>query len=387
MAKRKTDLSELYDNFAKKTGVDTKKATLEKKPQKRLSAGRNEAVPLGLITLDPYQPRQLIPVYDGIRDKYYSGANDWRKTTRLWLGLTASNPAIDRQVKELLEMGQSIKKLKQIEPATGAWVETQAGEDRFTLSTGERRFWSLALTAEVEKQEEEPQLICQVIKLSEMNLERQFVENESSKPLSAIGRARVIAGLILDRVDELPPELDRNSPTPPTDYEYYKSALDLETLMGRKNMPKGIWEEIGEIMGMERKYMANHLKLLKLPGDLQYQVDINDIPETVLREVLVYSPAQWEKIIPKIIKENLTAAEVKKIQTVKRKKTSTNDTPAAKAASRLRAYWKVTREMNSSKDLEQVATDFAAGLEKKEILKGAESLEKLAKKLRLRAQD
>ena len=43
--------------------------------------------------------------------------------------------------------------------------------------------------------------------------------------------------------------------------------------------------------------------------------------------------------------------------------------------------------MNSSKDLEQVATDFAAGLEKKEILKGAESLEKLAKKLRLRAQD
>jgi hypothetical protein len=140
-------------------------------------------------------------------------------------------------------------------------------------------------------------------------------------------------------------------------------------------------------MGMERKYMANHLNLLKLPEDLQYQADVNDIPETVLREALVYSPAQWEKIIPKIIKENLTAAEVKKIRTAKRKKTSPKDNPAARAASRLRAYWKVTREMSSSKDLEQVATDFAAGLEKKEILKGAESLEKLAKKLRLRAQN
>jgi len=387
MAKRKSDLSGNFDRLTKTYGVDTKKPTPEKQPQKQISVGRNEAVPLGLITLDPYQPRQIIPVYDGIKVKYYSGANDWRKTTKLWLGLTASDPAIDKQVKELLEMGQSIKKLKQIEPATGAWIETQGGEDRFTLSTGERRFWSLALTAEFEKQKEEPQLICQVIKLSEMNLERQFVEDESSKPLSAIGRARVIAGLILDRVDELPPELDRYSPNPPTDYEYYKSALDLETLMSRKNMPKGIWEEIGEIMGMERKYMANHLKLLKLPEGLQYQADVNDIPETVLREVLIYSPVQWEKIIPKTIKENLTAAEVKKIRTVKRKKTSTKDTPAAKAASRLRAYWKVTREMNSSKDLEQVATDFAAGLEKKEILKGAESLEKLAKKLRLRAQD
>jgi len=387
MAKRRTDLSEKYDSLTKTIGADKKISTPQKEPQNQLSTGRNIAVPLGLIKLDPYQPRHIIPVNNGIRDRFFSGANDWIKTTKLWLELTSSDPAINKQVKELLDMGKSIKKLKQIEPATGAWMVTQDGEDKFTLSTGERRFWSLALTAVIDKQKEEPQLVCQEIKLAEMNLERQFVENESSKPLSAIGKARVIAGFIINRVDELPPDLDRNSSNPPTDYEYYKSALDLETLMGRKNMPRGIWEEIGEIMGMERKYMANHLNLLKLPEDLQYQADVNDIPETVLREVLVYSPAQWEKIIPKTIEENLTAAEVKKNRTVKKKKTSTKDTPAAKAASRLRAYWKVTRELSSSKDLEQVATDFAAGLEKKEILKGAESLEKLAKKLRLRAQD
>jgi hypothetical protein len=387
MTRRRTDLSEKYDSLTKTIGTEKKIPAPQKEPLKQLSTGRNIAVPLGLIKLDPYQPRHIIPVNNGIRDRFFSGENDWSKTAKLWLELTSSDPAINKQVSELLEMGKSIKKLNQIEPATGAWVVTQDGEDKFTLSTGERRFWSLALTAIADNQKEEPQLVCQEIKLTEMNLERQFVENESSKPLSAIGKARVIAGFIINRVEELPPELDRDSPNPPTDYEYYKSALDLETLMGRKNMPKGTWEEIGEIMGMERKYMANHLNLLKLPEDLQYQADVNDIPETVLREALVYSPAQWEKIIPKIIKENLTAAEVKKIRTAKRKKTSPKDNPAARAASRLRAYWKVTREMSSSKDLEQVATDFAAGLEKKEILKGAESLEKLAKKLRLRAQN
>lgn len=385
MAKRKTDLSGNFDNLTKTYGADTKKPTPKKKPQKQISVGRNEAVPLGLITLDPYQPRQIIPVNDGIRDKYYSGANDWRKTTKLWLGLTAPDPAIDKQVKELLEMGQSINKLKQIEPATGAWIETQDREDRFTLSTGERRFWSLALTAEFEKQKEEPQLICQVIKLSEMNLERQFVENESSKPLSAIGRARVIAGFILDRVEELPPELDRNSPPPPTSFEYYSSVLDIESLFGSKYMPRGMWEEIGEIMGMERKYMAYHLNLLQLPEDLQYQADILELSEHVLREILSLPSSQWAKVIALAAKQGLTVPEVKRIKTSRGKKTTTKDSPAAKAVSRLKAFWKANEELKTSKDIEQVATGFAAGLDKKEILARADALEKLAQKLRLRA--
>ena len=138
-------------------------------------------------------------------------------------------------------------------------------------------------------------------------------------------------------------------------------------------------------MGMERRYMVFHLNLLKLPQDLQYRAGLHELSEAVLREILVLPTAQWSKVINLAIKDGLSAPDVKRIMTSKAKKKTTKDSPAAKAASRLRAFWKVTKEIKSSKDIEQVATEFAAGLDKKEILSGADILESLAKKLRLRA--
>jgi len=350
----------------------------------RRAAGRITAVPLSQVVLDRYQPRPILPVQEKIRDAYFAGKADWRLTASQWLELAKTDTGIAKQVKGLLDMGRSIGELNQIEPATGAWIETNSGEFKLLLSTGERRYWSLALTA-AEKNKGEPQLEVQEIQVGELSLARQIIENESAKPLSAIGKARAIAGLILEKLEDLPAELDRSSDPPPTDYEYYKSALDLEALTGSKYMPRGMWEEVGEVLGMERTYMTYHLNLLKLPEALQHMADINEIPETVLREVLNYPADLWEKIIKRIAKQNLTAAEVKKIRTSKGKKTKTKDSPAAKAASRLRAFWKATKGISSSKDMEQVATDFAAGLDKKEILAGADALESLAKKLRLRA--
>ena len=225
----------------------------------------------------------------------------------------------------------------------------------------------------------------QEIQQDELTLTRQIVENESAKPLSAIGKARAIAGLVLESFEQLPPELDRSSETPPTDYEYYQSALDIEKLTGSKYTPRGMWEEIGQIVGMERRYMVYHLDLLKFPQDLQYEAGVHEVPEAVLREVLVFPPAQWGKTIEMAIKDNMSAPEVKRIRTNKGKKKRAKDSPSARAASRLRAFMKVTKEIKSAADIEQVATDFATGLDKKEILSGADTLESLAKKIRLRA--
>ena len=191
--------------------------------------------------------------------------------------------------------------------------------------------------------------------------------------------------VMLESLEQLPPELDRSSDNPPTDYEYYCSALDIEKLTGSKYMPRGMWEKIGEIMGMERSYMVFHLNLLQFPQELQYKADPYEIPEASLREILVFPPDQWSKVIDETVKDNLSAPEIKRIRASKGKKAGSKDTPAAKAASRLRAFWKVTKEIKSSTDMEQVANDFAAGLDKKEILSGADTLESLAKKLRLRA--
>ena len=370
------------------SSVRSKTAVQSKKPKKTeiRSAGTIRAVPLSQIMLDRYQPRPILPVQDGLRDNFFAGKSDWRKTTSQWLALAGTDPGIATQVNGLLEMGKSIMELNQIEPATGAWTEPKPGVYELLLSTGERRFWSLALSS-VSNNQGEPQLEVQEIQLDEHSLMRQIVENESAKPLSAIGKARAIAGLILESLDPLPTELDRLSDTPPTDYEYYRSALDIEKITGSKYMPRGMWEEIGKIMGIERQYMVYHLDLLKLPEDLQYQADIHGLPESVLREILKLPKTQWAKVIALAAKQGLTIPEVKRMRTSKGKKTSTKDSPANKAASRLKSFWKITRDIKTSKDIEQVATSFVVGLDKKEMLAGADVLESLAKKIRLRAGD
>jgi hypothetical protein len=372
------------DQLLKPRATKTTPKTTTALDRSKLSRIKVSPVPLSQIILDRYQPRPILPVQDGLRDNFFAGTTDWRKTASQWLELSKKSAGIKSQVKELLDMGISISELNQIEPASGAWIERKPGEIKMLLSTGERRFWSLALLA-VSNNEGEPQLEVQEINIEELNLARQIVENESAKPLSAIGKARAIAGLILEQIDQLPPELDRNSDNPPTDYDYYRSVLDLERITGNKQMPRGLWEMVGEIMNMERTYMVYHLNLLKFPRDLQYQAEINELSEGILREILTFPSGEWTKVMNLTIKNGLTAPQVKQIGKRKGKKAKV-DSPASKAASRLKAFWKITREIKTAKDIEQVATDFSVGLDKKEILDGANVLEKLAAKLRLRAE-
>jgi ParB-like chromosome segregation protein Spo0J len=386
MAKEKLDKKEAFSRATKAAAERTRAQPKKTITAGRRSAGRITSVPLSQIVLDRYQPRPILPIQAGLRDNFFAGKADWKKTAGQWMELSKSDTGIATQVNGLLEMGKSIGELNQIEPATGAWTEPKPGIYKLLLSTGERRFWSLALSS-VSNNQGEPQLAVQEIGPDELSLARQIVENESAKPLSAIGKARAIAGLILESLGPLPPELDRSSDTPPTDYEYYRSALDIEKLTGSKYMPRGRWEEIGEIMGMERPYMVAHINLLKLPEDLQYLADINELTEGVLREILNLPPTQWPKVISLAAKKDLTAPEIKRINSRKGKKTSTKDSPANKAASRLKSFWKITRDIKTSKDIEQVATDFVVGLDKKEMLAGADVLESLAKKIRLRAGD
>jgi ParB-like chromosome segregation protein Spo0J len=385
MAKEKLDKKEAFSRATKAAAERTRAQPKKTITAGRRSAGRITSVPLSQIVLDRYQPRPILPVQDGLRDNFFAGKADWKKTAGQWLELSKSDTGITTQVNGLLEMGKSIGELNQIEPATGAWTEPKPGIYKLLLSTGERRFWSLALSS-VSNNQGEPQLAVQEIGPDELSLARQIVENESAKPLSAIGKARAIAGLILEHIGDLPPELDRNSPNPPTDFEYYRAALDIEALIGSKYKPRGMWEEIGEIMGMERQYMMYHTYLLKLPEELQHLADQYELSERALREIMSLPEPKWTKMISLAGKDNLSVPEIKRLGRSAVKKKTKTDSPAIKAASRLKAFWKISKEISTAKDIEQVATELALGMEKKEILAGADVLEKLAQKLRLRAQ-
>jgi len=351
----------------------------------RRSAGRIASVPLSKIILDRFQPRPVLPSTDGLREDFFSGNADWKKTVTKWIKLAEEDYALAGQVQGLLAMGKSIAELNQIEPASGAWVELSPGDFRMMLSTGERRFWSLALAAVVDKRED-PQLEVQEIQPDEMGIERQIVENESAMPLTAIGKARAIAGLILDRLEDLPPELDRNSENPPTDNEYFCSVLDLERLTGSKYMPRGMWEEIGEIMDMERSYMTLHLDLLKLPVEVQHLADSNNVPEKVLREVLKLSPAQWEKAVRLVITEDLSASDIKKLKKGSKGPSPKEVTRAVKAGRRMKAFWKESKAISTDTEIGKIATEFAVGQDKEDLEKAIDKLEKFVDQLRLRVE-
>lgn len=351
----------------------------------RKSAGRITSVPLSQIVLDRYQPRPVLPSTGNLREEFFSGNMDWRETAQEWLSLAEKDPAVAGQVRGLLDMGASIAELNQIEPATGAWIEVDRGEYKMILSTGERRFWSLALSAAA-NDTTEPQLEIQEIRPDQLGIERQVVENETAVPLTAIGKARAISGLILERIEDLPEELDKNGENPPSDYEYYRAVLDLEELTGSKYMPRGMWEEIGEIMDMERAYMTYHLNLLQLPEEVQHLADSNNVPEKVLREVLKLSPAQWEKAVRLVITEDLSANEIKKLKENGPPKAGKTIPRAVKAARRMKSFWKESRAISSESEIGKVATEFAAGQEREELEKAIEKLEKFVGQLRLRVE-
>lgn len=351
----------------------------------RRAAGRITSVPLSQIILDRFQPRPVLPSTDSLREDFFSGKADWKKTAVKWLKLAGEDYALAGQVKDLLAMGKSITELNQIEPASGAWAEVSPGDFRMMLSTGERRFWSLALAAVVDKRDN-PQLEVQEIQLDEMGIERQIVENETSMPLTAIGKARAIAGLILERLEDLPPELDRNSENPPTDYEYYSSVLDLEEITGSKYMPRGMWEEIGELMEMDRSYMTLHLDLLELPIEVQHLVDSNNVTEKVLREVLKLSPAQWDKAVRLVITEDLSANDIKNLKKGNKRQSPKEATRAVKAGRRMKAFWKESKAISTDTEIGKIATEFAAGQEKEDLEKAIDKLEKFVLQLRLRVE-
>ncbi len=355
--------------------------------ERRLSSARIVSVPLSQIVLDRYQPRPVLPVSGGLREKFFSGERGWRETAERWLEMASDDASMEKQMTRLLEMGKSIETLDQIEPATGAWREVEDGTYKMILLTGERRFWSVGLTAVANGVETEPHLECRELEEDALSPERQIAENETAEPLTAVGKARAIAALILNRLD-LPPELDRHSDNPPTDYEYYRSVLDLEKITGNKYMPRGIWEEVGEIMNMGRPYMTHHLNILNLPEELQHRADRYDLPERVLREILKLPSKLWEKAIHLAAEEDYTVADIQEISEEKKgKKKSKELSPIVKAARRMKSFWRVTKSVNSEEEFSQMATEFAAGQEKEELDGLISALEKFLSQLKIRSEN
>jgi len=352
---------------------------------KRPGSSRLVNIPLGQILPDRYQPRPILPLE--IKKPFFAGEITWRQATERWLKMAEKNPGVSSRVNTLIELGGTFEVHGQIKPVTGVWEKVN-GNTVFHLETGERRFWARALAAVDQKMKDEPFLECREIDDQRRSRERQVVENIHSESPTAVARAREIASLLLSKLD-LPADKDPLQGADVGEYEFFRSVLDLNKLTGKKKMPTGIWEEIGEVMGLSRTVMVRHLNILELPNELQYLADLNYLNERVLREIIKLPPKEWKKATKKAIADSLTTQEMsdyvesaKKGKPVVRPIKSTTQV----AAGRIKLFYKSTHNDALKGKLGEVATEFAAGMKNDQILEAASLLESLAAKLRQRTQ-
>ncbi len=355
----------------------------------RTGSSRIVTVPLGQILPDQFQPRPILPLE--IKESFIAGEITWQEAAALWLTMAEEDPAVSYRVNTLVDLGETFTEHGQIKPVTGVW-EIVNGKTVFHLETGERRFWAKALSAVKEGLVEEPHLECREIDDQRRSRERQVVENIHAESPTAVARAREIASLVLSKL-ELPEEKDPLKGGDIGEYDYFRSVLDLKSLTGKKQMPAGIWEKIGEVMGLSRPVMVRHLDILELPNEMQYLADLNRLSERVLREIMKLPAGQWEKAIKKAVKDSLTAQEMseyvnqqpgqKKGKPVKRP----IESPTQVAARRIRLFFKSAQVETVREKLGEVATDFAAGMKDAQILEAASLLEDLASKLRQRTKE
>ena len=248
-------------------------------------AVRVVAVPLSQILPDRFQTRVILP--PELKQAFFAGENDCFAIAHSLLVAADGDPALRQQVDELLLLGESILKDRQIEPATGSWVKTHMGS-RFLLETGERRFWSLALQTVSMGLQEEPRL--RVTEEGEINRYRQVAENLLREDISAVDLGKAIAALILLQLDQQPdPEMD--------ELTYFRQALKI------KKLPAGIWQGIIRVIGLSRPVLYRHLQLLKLDDELFYLASLYRLEEGRLRQILAAPINQQRRLVLMAIEE------------------------------------------------------------------------------------
>jgi hypothetical protein len=256
-----------------------------------------EQVPPSRVLPDWFQPRPVLPT--SIQFRFRTGQLSCYEAAEKWLGLAEKDGGHKSRIDDLLSMAASAVEHGQIKPITGSWVEGDDGDYTFKIETGERRFWAMVLHAVTNQLDEEPLLRIEAIE--NPSVERQVVENRHAEPPTAVAQAREIAALVLAQL-EIYPDEDKIDP-----YDYYRMALNPP---GRERLPKGTWENVGEVMSMGRRRMAQYLELLKLPTPLLELADRYEVPERVLREIVSAPAEHREKLLTKALQEGWTSDQL-----------------------------------------------------------------------------
>jgi hypothetical protein len=331
-----------------------------------------ELVPLSRILPDRYQARLALP--PEIKNSFFAGEIDCYEAAHRLLIAAEDDPGLFRLVGELRLLGQSILNERQIEPATGMWIEAE-GEPLFFLETGERRFWSLAVEAVARRMQEEP--LLKVLPEPGTSRQRQVVENFMREDLCAVEMGKAVATMILESLDIFPEQGE-------DELAYYRRALQI------KRLPSNTWPEIERVTGFSRPVLYRHSRILSLPDDLLYLATLHRLPEAVLRDIVTSPKERQRKMVLAVIEERLASSEDSKAGGTSPseegvKSNSPNPSPnlRRKRAERLLLALKpLLKQSQADEGFDQIAEDLSALLDPDSRKAVAAALRSLAQGLR-----
>lgn len=384
MAKRPTfsgmDLTNVFTQTDENLETPTQEKTDQKPAASRIQVNRQStySIQISAVRPDRYQARHVLPRQ--LRNKYFDGELDWREAATKWISLARKDKLVRNELDELMQLGRSLDQDGQIKPITGNFEKGESGQQIFKILTGERRFWATAIRSVMANDETEPLVLALVD--DDPTVRKQILENITHKPLTAIGKARAIARIILEEADIYPEPGESED-------EYFQKMYKVKTTAETAQL-------IEETLGISQYQYYRFRKLLELPLSLQYMADQADIPEGILRQIMAMSAEEQEKAIdyflsqdePPSVREfqKLLDGETLDEAVPQKRKPRSPKPPVVKITGGFqRSIGKIKDELKTDpKFLDKAATEFVGTLKPEDVDEAVGLLEDLIKRIRQR---
>lgn len=336
------------------------------------------SIQISAVRPDRYQARHVLP--RTLREPFFEGELDWQAVAKKWIDLARKDNLVRNELDELMQLGRSLDQDGQIKPITGHFIKNDKGEQVFLILTGERRFWATVIRSVMAGDEEEPHVLALVD--DDPTVRKQILENITHKPLTAIGKARAIARIILEDADVMPEPGESED-------AYFQKMFDVKTTAETA-------QRIEETLGISQYQYYRFRKLLELPIQLQYLADQADIPEGILRHLMSLSEKEQKKAIDYYLKQD-DPPSVREFQrllaedglddkpTAKRKPRAPKPPAAKIARSFVRTMRGIKAEVSEDpKFLDKAATEITGSLPAEEVNAMMDTLETLLKRIAIR---
>jgi hypothetical protein len=253
-------------------------------------------VPIDLVEPDPGQARHILP--HSIREHFGTGEITAPQAIAAWVALAKQDPLERRLLDEVAALARSLAGEGQVKPLTVIRSPTQG---RYRIETGERRYWAhhYAVTQLGLKDQE----LVDVIVRHKAKRSHQAVENLFAEPLTAIAFGRMVAQLLLekDALQIADPGRFMGQALTPSDFRS----------LAETRVKRGGWEMVVTVTGRQQDLLANHLRLLTLPDDVQVAADRGRLSERALRAVIrMADPALQLRVARLAAELELTAGQV-----------------------------------------------------------------------------